>query len=89
MQSGRIEKSQVSCYAEHLRQKRLQADVKEFQPLSISRLTFNQNYSVDFFSIERVWGGYGYFVSDKLQKALENNKCSGMIFVDPNERYPK
>jgi hypothetical protein len=59
-----------------------------FRPLIIDKIAIIENYDIDFFSIERVHGGIGYFVSEKLRLQIEEAECTGIVFTQPNEKYP-
>ena len=59
-----------------------------FKPLVIDKIAITESCNIDFFSIERVHGGIGYFVSEKLRTHIEEAKCTGIVFTEPNEKYP-
>jgi hypothetical protein len=42
----------------------------------------------DFFILNYIEGGVGYFVSESLKIEIEKKGCSGIVFTEPNERYP-
>jgi hypothetical protein len=59
-----------------------------FKPLIINKIAIIENCDIDFFSIERVQGGIGYFVSEKLKVQIEEADCTGIVFTQLNEKYP-
>jgi hypothetical protein len=56
--------------------------------LCIQNIKFNEQKKIDFFTIQPVYGGTGFFISEKLKEQFEKENCSGMVFTEPNERYP-
>ena len=59
------------------------------KPLIIKQIAFKNESNCDFFSVDGVrYGGIGFFVSQKLKDQIEAAGCTGIIFTDPNEKYP-
>ena len=59
------------------------------RPLIIKEIAFKDDSSPDFFAVSAVLNGYmGYFVSEKLRSAIEEAGCTGIVFTEPNKRYP-
>ena len=56
--------------------------------LIISKLIFDATNVVDFFVVKYITGGVGFFVSERLKKEIETEHCTGIVFTEPNERYP-
>lgn len=56
--------------------------------LLIKTIIICERTDIDFFSLKYVYGGTGYFVSERLKNRIEAAGCTGMIFTEPNERYP-
>lgn len=56
--------------------------------LCIRHLKFNNRSNIDFFSLQPVLGGIGFYVSENLKGKIENAGCTGIVFTEPNERYP-
>ena len=42
----------------------------------------------DFFVLTSIDGGVGFFVSEKIKNEIEKVGCTGIVFTEPNERYP-
>ena len=55
--------------------------------LSIDKYVLNQNIT-EFFILNFIEGGIGFFVSKKLKNEIEEAGCTGIVFTEPNERYP-
>jgi hypothetical protein len=56
--------------------------------LGIERIVFEESKKMDFFSIRCVSGGIGFFISEELRNRIEKENCSGIVFTEPNEKYP-
>ncbi len=59
-----------------------------FEPLQIDKIVFTSMTNADFFCIDRVYSGIGYYVSEDLKNKIAEQGCTGLVFTDPNERYP-
>jgi hypothetical protein len=77
----------------------LRSEINNYNENIISDPNFNQNFciphikfkednEIDFFSLQYIHGGIGFFVSQKLKNEIEKERFSGMVFTEPNERYP-
>ncbi|MEO6135698.1 MAG: DUF1629 domain-containing protein [Ginsengibacter sp.] len=56
--------------------------------ITINRLSlFNDKIKEDFFSLEFVEGGIGYFVSEKLKTEIEEAECTGIEFQPSHLSY--
>jgi len=61
----------------------------DFSPLWIDSISFVNEISIDFVFVPAMRYGYlGYFVSKQLKDEIVNQKCTGLVFTDPNENYP-
>ena len=49
--------------------------------LFIEKVVFKSNVEQDFCTVERVSGGAGYFVSEKLKQEIESAGCTGIEFL--------
>lgn len=58
------------------------------RPLSMQNISLLEDSDVDFFSLSPVNGGIGFFVSEKLKNEIEKAGCTGIVFTEPNEKYP-
>ena len=59
------------------------------RPLVINKIAFHENLEIDFFSVmPLIYGGIGFFVSEKLRDEIESAGCTGIVFKEPNEHYP-
>jgi hypothetical protein len=60
------------------------------RPLVIKKISFKVDGKIcDFFSIAgMIYGGYGFFVSGKVKDEIQNTGCTGIVFKEPNEKYP-
>ncbi len=59
------------------------------RPIKITQINFVENSELDLISVFGInYGGVGYFVSERLKQKILDEKCSGIIFKDINERYP-
>lgn len=38
--------------------------------------------------MKRVYGGVGFYVSEKVKKQIEEAGCTGFFFSNPEEKYP-
>ena len=56
--------------------------------LFIKRIEFDKQSGIDFFALSYVHGGTGFFVSENLKNEIEAAGCTGIVFTEPNERYP-
>lgn len=60
------------------------------RPLIIDKIAIRNNLSNDFFALSPLnYGGIGYFVSERFKDEIEKKDCTGIVFTDLNERYPK
>jgi hypothetical protein len=60
----------------------------DFNNLLIKKVRFLKNSNIDFFSLRCVYGGLGFYVSERLKEVIEKAGCTGIVFTEPNERYP-
>jgi hypothetical protein len=62
----------------------------ERQYLLIDIPVFKQeDCNVDFLTLYGAKDtGLGYYVSDRLRAVIEKNACTGIVFTEPNEKYP-
>lgn len=59
------------------------------RPLLITNVVFREDSKLNFFSLASVlYGGIGFYVSEKLKNEIEEAGCTGIVFTEPNERYP-
>lgn len=59
------------------------------RPLVINKIAIHENLGIDFFSVmPLIYGGIGFFVSEKLRDEIESVGCTGVVFKDPNQHYP-
>jgi len=56
--------------------------------ISIDTLFFLPDLKADLLLLRYVYGGVGYFVSEKLKKEIEDAGCTGIVFTKPEERHP-
>jgi hypothetical protein len=49
--------------------------------LFIEKVVFKSKVEQDFCTVERVSGGAGYFVSEKLKQEIESAGCTGIKFL--------
>lgn len=42
----------------------------------------------DLLIVRWVYGGIGYYVSERLKKEIEDAGCTGIVFTKPEEQYP-
>jgi hypothetical protein len=57
--------------------------------ISISKIAFNDSSNFGICSVFDIsYGGHGFFVSQLLKDEILNEKCTGVIFREINERYP-
>lgn len=55
----------------------------------IDNIVMLNTATTDFFMLKGVSpGGWGFFISEKLKIAIENVGCTGIVFTEPNSRYP-
>jgi len=55
--------------------------------LTIDKYVIKNNFP-DFFVLNFIEGGIGFFVSENLKNDIEKAGCTGIAFTEPNERYP-
>ena len=55
--------------------------------LAIDKYVLKDNCP-DFFILNFIEGGIGFFVSEKLKNEIEDSGCTGIVFTESNERYP-
>ena len=73
----------IRSYEEYLEEE------KKLKPpvgITIKTLTLKETNREEFFTLDRVKGGIGYFVSDALKKKLIEVGCTGIRFMDINEK---
>ena len=58
------------------------------KPLRIKKIAFKNENNLDLFCVVGVKNGIGFFVSEKLKNEIEEAGCTGIVFTEPNERYP-
>lgn len=59
------------------------------KPLIIDTVSIKEDCDDDFFALSPVcFGGIGFFVSEKLKNEIQEAGCTGIVFTEPNERYP-
>ena len=64
-------------------------DISFHKFISISKLQFKENTEFDVCSIfDVLYGGVGFYVSQRIADEMLNTKCTGVIFRELNERYP-
>ena len=64
-------------------------DINLHKWLSILKLTFKESTDFGLCSVFDVtYGSIGFYVSQSLKDEILNEKCTGMIFREINERYP-
>lgn len=64
-------------------------ETMNYEPLIISKIEFDNNCGIDLFSVFGVMnGGIGIYVSERLKDKILEEKCTGVIFREINERYP-
>lgn len=56
--------------------------------ISIDPLFLNEDCNKDFIIMQRVYGGIGFYVSEKIKKEIEDTGCTGIVFTKPEEKYP-
>jgi hypothetical protein len=56
--------------------------------ICITKIVFKQDTDLDFFALRPVYGGTGFYVSERLKAQIEAAGCTGMVFTAPDERYP-
>jgi hypothetical protein len=54
--------------------------------IEISHVSFKENLSEHFFVLQHVYGGTGYYISETLKKKIEAAGCTGIKFLEANER---
>jgi len=53
---------------------------EKLETITIEKLSLTDNISVDFFSLKYVFGGVGYYASEKLKQEIEDAGCTGIEF---------
>jgi len=55
----------------------------------IDNIVIQEIALADFFMLRSVFpAGRGYYISEKLKNQIENAGCTGIVFTEPNSRYP-
>lgn len=63
--------------------------IENHTPLVIDKVSLRNDLIVDIFALSPTTnGGIGFFVSEKLKNEIENAGCTGIVFTEPNEKYP-
>ncbi|HMJ47194.1 MAG TPA: hypothetical protein VK498_07675 [Ferruginibacter sp.] len=68
--------------------KRINDNEYDGKIFGITKIVFEEEKSVDFFSLRCISGGTGFFVSEKLKDEIESALCTGIVFTEPNEQHP-
>lgn len=64
-------------------------ETMDYKPLIIRKINFNDDMEIDLFSVSGVlFGGIGFYVSQRLKDKILEEKCTGFIFREINEAYP-
>jgi hypothetical protein len=63
-------------------------DISIDENLCIRHISFNEKSDIDFFALQHVTGGIGYYISERLKSEIEKTGCTGIVFKEPNEQYP-
>lgn len=53
---------------------------EKLETITIEKLSLKNNISEDFFILKYVFGGVGYYVSEKLKQEIEDASCTGIEF---------
>jgi hypothetical protein len=53
---------------------------EKMETITIEKLSLTDNLSEDFFILKYVFGGIGYYVSERLKQELEDAGCTGIEF---------
>ncbi len=56
--------------------------------ISIDPLFLDEDCNKDFIIMQKVYGGIGFYVSEKIKKEIEDAGCTGIVFTKPEEKYP-
>lgn len=54
--------------------------------VKIDQVVIKTDVSEHFFTLHHVYGGVGYYVSEKLKNAIEQAGCTGLRFLGVNEK---
>ncbi|WP_438966705.1 imm11 family protein [Flavobacterium sp.] len=54
---------------------------EKLETITIEELSLTNNISEDFFILKYVFGGVGYYVSEKLKQEIEDSGCTGIEFM--------
>ncbi|RZL39910.1 MAG: hypothetical protein EOP00_27330 [Pedobacter sp.] len=66
-----------------------QIETMDYEPLIINKIAFKEEINIDILSVFGIkYGGVGFFVSQTLKDKILEEKCTGVIFRELNERYP-
>jgi hypothetical protein len=61
----------------------------EHTPLLNNHIVLKENLSIDFFFLRNIIKGHTtYCVSERLREKIEQEKCTGLVFMDLNAKYP-
>jgi hypothetical protein len=56
--------------------------------LLIKKPKLREDINIDFFALQYVYGGTGFFVSENLKMQIQAIDCTGIVFTEPDKRYP-
>jgi hypothetical protein len=61
----------------------------EHTPLLNTYIAIKEHIDMDFFFLRNTAGAYFmHCVSERLREKIEQEKCTGLVFMDLNEKYP-
>jgi hypothetical protein len=61
----------------------------EHTPLLNNHIVLKETLTMDFFFLRNTINGHTtYCVSERLREKIEQEKCTGLVFMDLNEKYP-
>lgn len=63
----------------------LKARIELPESLSITKPSIQQDAGIDFFALSPVYGGIGFYVSEKLKEKITEELCSGIRFEKMSE----
>jgi hypothetical protein len=79
----KIKKLNITTLKEYINEEKKVEEMGGFPfNLSFEKIRINNKSKESFFVLNNVYGGYGYYVSEKLKNEIENQKLTGLEFEE-------